>query len=49
MKITRLETFTTDFVGFVRVTTDTGHQGWGQVSTYNAWAPMRSISRIRWP
>ena len=36
MKITRLETFTTDFVGFVRVTTDTGHQGWGQVSTYNA-------------
>lgn len=36
MKITRLETFTTEFVGFVRVTTDTGHQGWGQVSTYNA-------------
>ena len=36
MKITRLETFTTEFVGFVRVTTDTGHHGWGQVSTYNA-------------
>ena len=35
MKITRLETFTTEFVGFVRVTTDTGHHGWGQVSTYN--------------
>lgn len=36
MKIARLETFCTPFVGFVRVTTDTGHQGWGQVSTYNA-------------
>lgn len=36
MKIARLETFTTEFVGFVRVTTDTGDQGWGQVSTYNA-------------
>jgi L-alanine-DL-glutamate epimerase-like enolase superfamily enzyme len=36
MKIKRLETFTNEFVGFVRVTTDTGAQGWGQVSTYNA-------------
>lgn len=36
MKITRLETFCTPFVGFVRVTTETGDQGWGQVSTYNA-------------
>jgi L-alanine-DL-glutamate epimerase-like enolase superfamily enzyme len=36
MKIRRLETFTTEHVGFVRVTTDTGDQGWGQVSTYNA-------------
>ena len=36
MKIRRLETFTDAFVGFVRVRTDTGHQGWGQVSTYNA-------------
>jgi L-alanine-DL-glutamate epimerase-like enolase superfamily enzyme len=36
MKIKKLETFTTEFVGFVRVTTDTGDQGWGQVSTYNA-------------
>ncbi len=36
MKITKLETFHNQFVGFVRVTTDTGHQGWGQVSTYNA-------------
>lgn len=36
MKIRRLETFCNEFVGFVRVTTDTGDQGWGQVSTYNA-------------
>jgi L-alanine-DL-glutamate epimerase-like enolase superfamily enzyme len=36
MKIKKLETFCNEFVGFVRVTTDTGHQGWGQVSTYNA-------------
>ena len=36
MKIQKLETFSNEFVGFVRVTTDTGAQGWGQVSTYNA-------------
>ena len=36
MKIRKLETFCNEFVGFVRVTTESGHQGWGQVSTYNA-------------
>jgi L-alanine-DL-glutamate epimerase-like enolase superfamily enzyme len=36
MKIGRLETFCNQFVGFVRVTTDEGDEGWGQVSTYNA-------------
>ena len=36
MKIRKLETFCNEFVGFVRVTTDSGEQGWGQVSTYNA-------------
>lgn len=36
MKIKSLETFSTEYVGFVRVTTDDGAQGWGQVSTYNA-------------
>ena len=36
MKIRKLETFCNEFVGFVRATSDTGHQGWGQVSTYNA-------------
>ncbi len=36
MKITRLETFGTEFVCFTRVTTDSGATGWGQLSTYNA-------------
>ena len=36
MKIKRLETFTNQAVGFVKVTTDDGHEGWGQVSNYNA-------------
>ena len=36
VKIKRLETFCTQYVGFVRVTVDDGSQGWGQVSTYNA-------------
>ncbi|MGE3831808.1 MAG: mandelate racemase/muconate lactonizing enzyme family protein [Parvibaculaceae bacterium] len=36
MKIRKLETFTNEYVGFVRVTADTGDQGWGQVSTYQA-------------
>ncbi len=36
MKIAKLETFTDEFVCFVKVTTDTGATGWGQTSTYNA-------------
>lgn len=36
MKIASIETFSRLNVGFVRVKTDTGHEGWGQVSTYNA-------------
>ena len=36
MKITRLETFTNRYVGFVRVTAEDGAQGWGQVSNYNS-------------
>lgn len=36
MRISRLETFTNEFVCFVRVTTDSGAFGWGQASTYNA-------------
>ena len=36
MKITGIETFCTEFVGFVRVTAEDGSQGWGQMSPYNA-------------
>lgn len=32
----RIETFTNEFVGFVRVTDAQGNQGWGQVSTYHS-------------
>lgn len=35
-KISKLETFCNEFVGFVRVTSDDGATGWGQLSTYNA-------------
>jgi L-alanine-DL-glutamate epimerase-like enolase superfamily enzyme len=34
--IARLETFSDEFVCFVRVTTASGEFGWGQTSTYNA-------------
>ena len=33
MKIAKLETFCTPLIGFLRVTTECGAQGWGQVST----------------
>jgi len=36
MRIQKLETFCNEFVGFVRLTTDSGATGWGQLSTYNA-------------
>ena len=36
MKIATLETFSNQFVCFVRVSTDSGASGWGQTSTYNA-------------
>ncbi|MEM7024915.1 MAG: mandelate racemase/muconate lactonizing enzyme family protein, partial [Pseudomonadota bacterium] len=36
MKIASIETFATEGVGMVRVRTDDGAEGWGQVSTYNA-------------
>jgi L-alanine-DL-glutamate epimerase-like enolase superfamily enzyme len=36
MKIATLETFTDQFVCFVRLTSDEGAVGWGQTSTYNA-------------
>lgn len=36
MRIDRIETFSTEFVGFVRITTECGATGIGQVSTYNS-------------
>jgi len=36
MKIKSIETFANEAVGFVRLRTDDGAEGWGQVSTYNA-------------
>ena len=45
MKIASLETFSNSFVGFVRVTTEAGDQGWGQVSTYNADITCRIFHR----
>jgi L-alanine-DL-glutamate epimerase-like enolase superfamily enzyme len=35
-RIASLETFSDEYVAFVRVTTDDGAVGWGQTSTYNA-------------
>ena len=45
MKIRRIETFSTEFVGFVRVTGDDGAKGWGQVATYNADITSRILHR----
>jgi len=36
VKIKSIESFSTEFVGFVRVTTETGAEGWGQVANYHA-------------
>lgn len=36
MKIQSIETFATEYVCFLRVLTDEGGEGWGQVSTYHA-------------
>lgn len=36
LRISNLETFTDDFVCFVRVTAEDGAFGWGQCATYNA-------------
>jgi L-alanine-DL-glutamate epimerase-like enolase superfamily enzyme len=36
MKLRRIETFSNPFVGFVRVTDESGAIGWGQMSTYHS-------------
>ena len=45
MKIAKLETFTNQFVCFVRLTSDSGAVGWGQTSTYNADITARIFHR----
>ena len=45
IQITRIETFATPAVGFVRITDKTGAQGWGQVSTYNADITVQVLHR----
>lgn len=45
MRIRRLETFCDRFVGFVRLTTDDGQEGWGQVSPYQADITCRIFHR----
>lgn len=36
MKITLIETYSTEFIGLVKVTADSGKCGWGQVAPYHA-------------
>jgi L-alanine-DL-glutamate epimerase-like enolase superfamily enzyme len=36
MKITKIETFSIPLVGLIRLTTDSGATGWGQIATYEA-------------
>jgi L-alanine-DL-glutamate epimerase-like enolase superfamily enzyme len=36
MKLKKIETFTNEFVCFVKITTDDGSEGWGQVAPYYA-------------
>jgi L-alanine-DL-glutamate epimerase-like enolase superfamily enzyme len=45
IRITRIETFATPAVGFVRITDQTGAQGWGQVSTYHADITVQVLHR----
>ena len=45
MRLTRIETFATEVVGFVRVTDDSGAQGWGQVSTYQSDITVQVLHR----
>ncbi len=45
MKISRIETFTNEFVCFVRVRTDDGAEGWGQAAPYCADITAQVIHR----
>jgi len=50
MKITSIETFTTQYVCFVRVTTEDGAQGFGQTAPYHADITAQVLHRqvARW-
>lgn len=45
MRIKKIETFCDPFVGFVRVTTEDGAEGWGQVSPYLADITVQVLHR----
>jgi len=45
VKIRCIETFSNEFVSLVRVSTDTGDSGWGQVAPYNADITARVLHR----
>ena len=45
MKINLIESFCTEFVGFVRVTAEDGSIGWGQLSPYNADITQKVLHR----
>ncbi|MEM9197423.1 MAG: mandelate racemase/muconate lactonizing enzyme family protein [Pseudomonadota bacterium] len=45
MRLTRVESFADEFVGFVRVTAEDGSFGWGQVSTYHADITVQVLHR----
>jgi L-alanine-DL-glutamate epimerase-like enolase superfamily enzyme len=45
MRIKKIETFCDPFVGFVRITTDDGSEGWGQVSPYHADITVQVLHR----
>ena len=45
MIITSIESFSTEYVALVRVRTDEGDEGWGQVSPYNADIPTQVLHR----
>ncbi len=36
LKISKIETFSKDSIGLVKISTDSGNEAWGQISTYDA-------------
>ena len=45
VKITRIETFSREYLAFVKVTAEDGAYGWGQVAPYNADITARVVHR----